>query len=412
MHLSITPYQCGLVRTWNAVANSLPRRKWDHSLSFDSIVASVQKKTGDTVFQAGTALLGLEKLLESLDDTGNLHSFGRFYVRALLKSLLLNRLNLTALWNGCPSFLQDEIKKPIIVLGLPRSGTSFFFNLLAQDPAHRFLSNWETTVSQVPPSGSYIYAHDPRRRKGRYLMRFQNYLVPHLGDIHQFYLDGPEECTPILMQEFTTQALAGMFRVPGYSQWLNRAPRIETYKHHKRVLQTLQWKYPGDRWLLKSPDHIAAVSEILEVYPDACIIHLHRDPAKSVTSWASLNAAFRGIYTKTIDMHELGSEVTDRLAEDITLYLTKRRTLPSIRFFDTLFIEVVRDPMAVVRRAYSYFGLNLSEEAEQRMLAYISNNRSKKTTHRYDSIEFGINDGAVTNRFVDYINVFQVPHEG
>lgn len=126
-------------------------------------------------------------------------------------------------------------------------------------------------------------------------MKFQNYLAPHMKDLHHFYLDGPEECTPILLHEFTTQSLAGMFNVPSYSEWLDTASHTATYYRHKQVLQTLQWKYPSKRRLLKSPSHIEAIEEALEVYPNANLIQMHRDPVKAVFSFAGLCAAFRGI---------------------------------------------------------------------------------------------------------------------
>lgn len=381
------------------------------ALSLDTVMNSAVSNAGFDDFGSHSFHEPLRLLLGSLEDTGDLHPFGRFYVKAMVVELLTNRLKMVDLWGRQPDILSTTVRRPVIILGLPRTGTSFLFNLLSQDPAHRVLSNWETTVSQVPPEGPYTYKNDPRRKKGRYLMRFQNYLVPQMKDIHQFYLDGPEECTPLLMQEFTTQAFAGMFNMPSYSKWLNTASHLPTYRHHKRILQTLQWKYPGERWLLKSPDHITAIEAILDTYPDACLIQLHRDPVRSVASWASLNAVFRGIYMRSVDARVLGQQVLERLAADVADYLSQREHCVANRLFDLHYKDLTSDPLAVVQRIYDRFELVLSPDAESRIQTFLATDRKKKRAHHYSPWDFGLTPKLILERFQDYIDAFNIDRE-
>ncbi|MBV1928005.1 MAG: sulfotransferase [Gammaproteobacteria bacterium] len=350
----------------------------------------------------------LQQLLGSLDEGGKLHPFGQFYVKQMLLGLLVNRLKLVELWKSRPQLISENITAPLIILGLPRTGTSFLFELLAQDPAHRYLTNWEATVAQVPQQGRYSWNSDPRRKVGRRLMRFQNYLAPGMGEIHSFHLDGPEECTPLLMQGFNTLAIASMLNVPGYSQWLNDAPHKETYYHFKKVLQTLQWKYPGERWLLKSPSHIEAVDSLLEVFPDARLIQTHRDPVKAVTSFASLCAAFRGICCPNIDMDELGEQVLNRLSHDFSAYLRVRKTCAQERFYDLMYSDLVADPEASIDDIYQYFGMALTAPARQQMLAYLGKER-EGGGHSYSPEDFGLNAEQIRDRFQDYIEAFEIP---
>ena len=242
-------------------------------------------------------------------------------------------------------------------------------------------------------------------------MWFQNYLAPQLRDKHQFYLDGPEECTPLLMQDFATQALAGLFNVPSYSKWLDTASHNATYRHHKKLLQTLQWKYPADRWLLKSPDHIAAIDTILDYYPDACVIHMHRDPVKSVASWASLNATFRGIYMESVNRGELGLQVLNRLSNDVANYLSKRQRCDESRFLDLRYRELTENPFATVRRIYGKFGLVMSSEANARIQAFLARDRKKKRSHHYNPHEFGLTPQLVQSKFEKYIESFKIDRE-
>ena len=202
----IKPYQSSLVKAWNCAARLVPNKLLSPALSLDRLTQSARKATGCTDFGTDTFLEPLQQLLEALEDTGDLHPFGRFYVKTFITQMLEHRLRLTDLWTRHPEILDESVRSPLIILGLPRAGTSFLFNLLAQDPAHRFLANWEVTVSQVPHAGSCTFENDPRRRRGRFLMGFQRYVAPGLMDIHPFELDGPEECTPLLMQGFTTGA--------------------------------------------------------------------------------------------------------------------------------------------------------------------------------------------------------------
>lgn len=408
----LTPYQSGLVKTWNRLARLAPERMMSPVLSLDSVMRSAIKNAGFDDFGSTTFHEPLERLLAALSDSGDLTPFGRFYVKAMVTELLANRLKLVDLWGRQPDILNATIRKPVIILGLPRTGTSFLFNLLSQDPAHRVLSNWETTVAQVPPEGSYSYENDPRRKKGRFLMKFQNYLVPQMQEMHQFHLDGPEECTPLLMQEFTTQALAGMFNVPSYSRWLDSASHSATCQHHKRILQTLQWKYPGERWLVKSPDHIAAIETLLERYPDACVIHMHRDPVKSVASWASLNAAFRGIYMRSINADELGQQVLNRLSTDVTSYLSQRQRCVPDRFLDLQYRDLISDPLGVVQRIYERFDLVLSADAAKRLQAFLAKDRQKKRAHHYSPGDFGLGPRLIQKRFQEYSSTFNIAGEG
>jgi hypothetical protein len=299
---------------------------------------------------------------------------------------------------------------------LPRTGTSLLVKLLAQDPAHRVLTNWETTLSPLPPRNPCRMSADPRRSRAKWLLKFQSHLAPRLSAIHDFHLDGPEECTTLLMQEFTALAMAVMFNVPAYSQWLNDASHAAAYRHHKRVLQTLQWTYPGERWLLKAPGHVAALDELLAVYPDACIVQTHRDPTKAVSSCAALGNVFRGICANPVNAAETGRQTLERLAIDLNRFLRRRRELDARRFFDVQYRDLVRDPLNEARRLYAHFGLPLTAETEERMRSFLVNDRKERKErggHQYAPEDFGLTAEGIRERFKDYSAAYDLaPKEG
>ncbi len=406
--MSPQPYQSTLVTTWNYFARVLPARLMSPGLEFPGLLLVAEKTAQLHDFGSDEFRQPLQQLLRSLEESDKLHPFGRFFIKQMLVGLLVNRLKLVELWKCQPQILNDKVAAPLVILGLPRTGTSFLFELLAQDPTHRYLTNWEATVAQVPQPGRYTWANDPRRKLGRRLMRFQRYLAPQMQEIHSFHLDGPEECTPLLMQGFSTLAIASMFNVPGYSEWLNTAPHAESYHYFKKVLQTLQWKYPGERWLLKSPSHIEAVDSLLGAFPDACLVQTHRDPVKAVASFASLCAAFRGICCSSIDMEELGQQALSRLSRDFSTYLQVRKNCDPARFVDLMYRDLVADPNASVNRVYQHFGMALSEQARQQMNAYLGRER-KGGGHVYKPEDFGLSAVQIRSQFGEYIDAFNIP---
>lgn len=401
-------YQSSLVKTWNVTARLIPGFIRAPKLTFDLLLHSAERQAKASDFGDDSFEQPLRRLLIALEDDAELHPFGRFYIKQMLVGLLANRAKLVALWEQHPEILQESVSAPLIILGLPRTGTSFLFDLLAEDPAHRYLTNWEATVGQVPPPGSYSWTNDPRRKLGRHLLRFQNYLVPHMKDIHTFRLDGPEECTSLLMQEFSTLAIASMFNVPAYSQWLNSADHEPTYRHFKRILQTLQWKYPGERWLLKSPSHIDAVDSILKVFPDARFVQTHRDPVKAIASYASLCAAFRGICSKSVDLYEVGEQALERLATDFDRYLAVRKQCASSSFVDLQYHDLVDNPLATVSSIYDHFGLVFSDAAQANMKTFLAKEREGGGGHSYKPEDFGLTAKRIRDRFQNYIATFNV----
>ncbi|MEZ0123290.1 MAG: sulfotransferase [Candidatus Reddybacter sp.] len=403
-------YESALVKVWNFTAGVVPAQFMSPRLSVEALVGAAVKKTKLDDFGEDSFRKSLQQLVIALEADQTLHPFGRFFLSQMLTGLLINRLKLIDLWKREPGILEQPLVTPLLILGLPRTGTSFLFELLAADPGHRYLTNWEATVAQVPPAGDYAWADDPRRKLGRFLMRFQDYLAPQMREIHTFHLDGPEECTSLLMQSFSTLAIAAMFNVPSYSQWLTTADHEPTYVHFKRILQTLQWKYPGERWLLKSPSHIDGVDSILNVFPDARFVQTHRDPVKAVASFASLCAAFRGLCSKSVDMAEVGEQALDRLATDFERYLAVRKQCDESSFVDLHYRDLIDQPLVTVREIYERFDLPFSPNAQVNMEAYLNKER-EGGGHQYKPEDFGLSAKGIRDRFQAYIDTFNISIE-
>jgi len=395
-----------LIKMWNLFSS---QKTVGHAFLLDDVLNAARKRSGLSDFGDTDFLTGLDVFLNSASQADGFHAFGQFYLRQLIIAMLVHRLKLVDLLRMQPEILSERIDCPVFVLGLPRSGTTLLFNLLTQDPAFRYMANWEAFIAQVPPKGQYTHASDPRRNQAKWMLRFQKHLMPELDTLHEFSAEGSEECTPILMQSFATQAMAGGFDVPAFSRWLDDADHEPTYRHHQRVLQALQWKYPGKHWLLKSPDHLSALDSILKRYPDARFIHIHRNPAQSVSSWASLNLVYRKNYYTHIDIDALGAQVLERLANDVDRYMKERERTHPGQIYDIHYHDLIANPVSRIQDAYDHFNIDLCHDTKEKMRAFLLENpQNKHGAHLYQPNDFGLTENTILQRFEKYIDMFQI----
>jgi hypothetical protein len=396
------PYQHLLVKVINQIMTPL----FEGKDPFDGARKLIINEINDQKI-----LESFSRLTESIMESGRMTPFGYIYINGFLKRFVKNRIRLSRLWAINPEILREPIVNPIIILGLPRSGTTFLFNLMANDQRIRYIRNWEVSVSPIPPKRGCHFLVDRRRSIGKILLYTQNLLAPHLRHIHDFMLDGPEECTPIFMYGFATQALDPLFYVSSYSRWLDEVDYLKNYEFHKKVLQTLQWNEKKEFWLLKSPDHIAGIEGLLKIYPDALLIHLHRDPAESVTSWASLNQIFQGICLSKINDASLGQQVLDRLGNDMDRYMKIRGSIPKEQIVDVYYSDLISDPIDTVNKIYQFFGISSSPDRTKQLKDFIfkdENDRRAKFKHKYSPEDFGLSRNRIHDRFRKYIDKFRV----
>ena len=170
-----------------------------------------------------------------------------------------------------------------------------------------------------------------------------------------------------------------------------------------------------DRWVLKSPFHLAAIDHLFEVYPDARIIHTHRDPAQAVPSTASMIHTLRAVCSDSLEPATIGRQVMDiwTLALQRATESRRRHKDKEDQFFDAHFDDTLKDPVALLRHAYKRFEIPYTEETRARMTAFLSDNpRGNRGAHNYALKDFGIELGQICERFDDYCRMFDVPLAG
>jgi hypothetical protein len=373
-------------------------------LSADSLLAAARRRTGLADFGDPAFTEPLDRLLRSLDSEARLNLFGRLAAREDLTGMLVNRLRIEEDRRRHPAIAAETIRRPLFIAGLPRTGSTFLHGLLAQDPANRVPLHWEVRLPSPPPERA-THATDPRIARAARDIRWFLRLAPEFRRIHPVGAQLPEECVVILSHSFLSFQFSSTWFVPSYQEWLARQDLRPAYRYHRRILQHLQWRCAGERWLLKAPPHLPGLGALFAVYPDANVIMTHRDPLEVVASVASLHVVLRRTFSDAVDPHAVGAEVTRMLADDIRRGFAMRDdgcAAPE-RFADVHYRDLMEDPLAVVRRIYRRFDLALPAEAEERMRQFAASSpKDAHGPHVYSLAQFGLDAEIERRRYREY----------
>lgn len=380
----------------------------DAMLEAASRAAGGADDLGDDDFRDGLAVL-----LKSYDEESRLNPFGRWMVRQQLTGILRGRLESERWRREQPERFEPAVERPVFILGLPRTGTTALHTLVAQDPANQALEYW-LAASPKPRPPREQWGKDPRFKEAAQGLGLTYWLDPGLKAIHLLTADGPEECRLLLQHTFRDDSFECNSTVPSYSKWYAACDMRPAYRRHRDLLRLVGSSSPSRRWVLKYPAHLRWLRELLDVYPDACIVQTHRDPARVLPSLCSLIAGWRGIYEDDPDRRAIAAWVVELWASTMENAMAIRRELGEERFFDVPFRETVSDPATAVGKVYAHFGIDYPEETETRLRDWHREHpQHKHGEHRYRAEDFGLEAGAMRERFSAYIERFGIePEDG
>lgn len=402
------------MRLYNAAQRAgglLGRRSAGFAESEEALLAEAAKATGLSEFGEGPWREGFRLLLRCYDEEARLTPFGRTLARGALVGVLAARALSEGGWRSRPGCLEQPIRRPIFILGLPRTGTTALHFLLAQDPDNQVLDFWLAGAPGPRPPREQ-WPSDPRFTAAARALRSMYWLDPDLKAIHLMTVDGPEECRHLLSQSFTDDTFDSNATVPSYTKWFADQDMAPVYARHRDVLRLIGSTTPERRWVLKYPAHIRHLDRVLETYPDACFVQTHRDPARVLPSLCSLVTGWRRLYEEEVDADAVGRWQLDMWAELMETGIEKRRAARPEQFYDLHFRDVVGDPVAAVKRIYDHFGFALSPEGERAMRAWHADNpQGKHGGHRYAPEDFGLSEPMMADRFAAYRAHFGVERE-
>ncbi len=408
------PFRPLPIRAMNALGRGLARVGVKPiSLSEDALLSAARRASRLDDFGPETFRPGLQKLLESIETNGRLSLFGRYFARRQLLELLGHRLELADWRKRRPEIAAVEIRRPLFILGLPRTGTTLLYGLLAEDPANRAPLSWEIDQPS-PPAETATYETDPRIESTQQRFDQVNQLAPGFQTIHPVGALMPQECIVPTASEFMSIRFQMCFDVESYDEWLLEQDMRPTYQHHKRFLQHMQSRHAGERWILKSPGHLGPIDALFDVYPDAMVVQTHRDPIRVIPSVAHLEYTMRLVASDDVDPARVGRQMLAVWSKLLAQGMAARERSPEReeRILDLSMREIVGDPIACVERIYRHFDLELSAEAQERMQRYLAAHpKDEFGVHRYSLEAFGLEEEAVSAAFKGYRERFDVAPE-
>jgi sulfotransferase family protein len=360
--------------------------------------AKRQSKLED--FDAPDFFEPLSRLLESCQREARLNVIGRLALKNDVIRILRNRLSLVRDRKLFPEIAKQQIREPVFILGLPRSGTTLLHTLLAADPAHRVPLTWEVMSPSPPAPGD----RDRRIRNANRDLAMLRWLAPAFENVHATGAELPQECVSLISPTFLSDQFDTMYNIPSYRAWFFAQDLRPAYDFHRRFLQHLQFGHSAERWILKAPAHMFFASALLAIYPDAKFVQLHRHPIDAVASVSSLVTILRRVFSDSVDRVQIGQDAMVYWSEAVKTFLGVRDKLPADRVCDLRYEEVRRDPIAATRRVYEYFDWKFEPQVEQKMRVTLAEQNSRNNgTHRYSAASFELKG---LNGFADYCERF------
>ena len=379
-------------------------------LPTETIIRKAKKQVGLSDFGNESFIPALEKLAVSLERQARLSQLGRIAVHGMLLDNLKLRLSLTEYRKQRPEIALQKITRPLFVLGLPRTGTTILYELLAQDPAHRAPSTWEV-AQPIPPAQRQTFHTDPRIADVEKSVNKMEFLAPGFQAIHAMGAELPQECVALLAPHFISDQFGVSFYIPEYRHWTLEQDMTAAYQWHQQFLQHMQVDYMEQRWVLKTPPHLAYLDTLIKQYPDAAIVQTHRAPMDVLGSISSLSCTLHSAFSDDIDPIATAQAEVDYFSAMLTLGMEKRATMADedSRIFDVQFKDIISDPIKVIEKLYGHFDFDFSDKVRVAMQDYLDNRpRDKHGEHHYTLEKYGLSQQQHGQLFSDYCKRFDL----
>ena len=377
-------------------------------LTVDRLLTSAIARTnglshfGDDDYRAS-----LQALLDALASEAGLSPTGLQLLEERLIGQLVNRLVMEDYLRRYPQITRIEIDDPLVIVGLPRTGTTMLQRTLAVDPRFYSAAWWETRFP-APLAGEALDAPLKRIAQARAEVELMAEVIPQILAIHP--LDAmlcDEEF--MLMEHSFMCAMDAYVNVPSYTRWLDRQDQRPVYSQLKKMLQFLQWQKQqrgepaGQRWLLKAPQHLHTLDLLLEQFPRAQVILTHREPAQTIPSMASMAHTLWQMYSDNPDPKAAGAQWNTRMARGIRHTLQVREQHAPERFLDIHFADTVQQPLQVLEQVYAFAHLPFTEQARAAAQAWLAqNSREKRASHDYSLERFGLTQAQMIEDYREY----------
>ena len=378
-----------------------------------AMMAQAAAETGLEDFGDPAFLERLDVLCAALLTEAQLDARGVAGQHGLIVGLLRNRLLIEDAIRRHPEITEVEIERPVVICGLPRTGTTHLHNLMSADPALRSLPYWES-LEPVLAEGDWPAAGqaDPRRGRTEQAVWMINTAMPEFRRMHEMTVDHVHEEIQLLAIDFSTMLFETTAPMPSWRDYYLGHDQRPSYAYLKRVLQVLQWSRGGTRWVLKSPQHLEQFPALYDTFPDATFVVTHRDPVSVTASMTTMLAYGARMSRDHVDLENIGRYWAARLETMLRRCVDERDVLPAEQSIDVRFDEFMADDLAMVGRIYALAGQPLTDDGLAAMAAFMAEHpRGRYGSVRYDLGRFGLDPAERRRALGFYVERFAVTPE-
>lgn len=382
-------------------------------MSVEGILSAARTRTGLADFGAMDFIERLQLWVDCINADTPLVTSARYQAWEQMVLYATNRLQLEDLLKTHPEILDIEIDRPIMIAGLPRSGTTNLVNMIAADPRLRSAQLWETMAPfPLPGEQPGPIEESPRYKLVQEMWGAYNEVLPHMNAIHEMYPDHVHENIEFQSMDFSSYAIEWRARMPRWSRYYFAHDQTPHYAYEKKMLQALTWMRGPNRWITKSPPHMENLIPLHTVFPDATVVITHRDPVAVIQSALTLLAYWDRLRRTEADLPGLAEHWIWRIEQMLRAAVRDHDKLPPNQIVDVIFHEYMADQEGLIKRIYQTADLELTPEAEERIRGYIAaNKRGRHGAVQYDLTKFGVNVGELRERLQFYYNRFPVQKE-
>ena len=372
-------------------------------INANEILDQAKSETGLSDLGEPLFFEGLNKLIDSINNEANLNEIGIQAQPIRIQGLLSNRLRFEEDLKKFPEILDQQIIAPIVIVGLPRTGSTMTHRLLASDPNHTAMLWWEGRYPALLP-GEKRGDIETRMELGKAEVDAVVAASPEALDIHPWDYKGADEEILLLEHNFLSTVPESFMALPSYSEWIEEQDHTLAYEDLKKFIQYLQWQNPGrekKRWVLKSPHHLGFIDKMISVFPDAKIIQTHRDPIKTVPSFCSMCANLFEPLTTNFDKVFIGKHWSNKLTRALNHCMNISEQHPD-NFLDLEFLNMIKDPIDEMKKIYEFIGEPFGEKTEVAMEAWREENKHEMGAHKYSLEEYDLTESQINDNFAKY----------
>ncbi len=385
------------------------------SLDADLLRQQARAETGLEDFGDESHVDAMQHLLDALNTEANLNEAGRAMFAGRIRNILVCRLRAEDWFRRHPEILEEEIRAPLAIVGLPRTGTTMMHRTIASD--HRMYAPlWYEVRNPAPlPGTDFSAGIDPRIAVAEAEVRALLETSPDLASIHPMDARGPDEDIMLLEQSFFSTVPESFAHLPQFGLWLEQQDQRPGYRYLKRLLQFLQWQkkqrgLEAERWVLKAPHHIHFPAVLFETFPDVKVLQTHRDPLQLMPSYGSMMYALIHPLSDAADKVAIARHWCDKWATGMTATLRFRDAGHDDRYLDMWYEDTVSRPLEEIQRLYDFVGVDLTPEARAEMERWRDmNRREARPTHQYTLEEYGFTQAGLEAIFREYRERYIVP---